>query len=84
MTKRTILKPYKTYMFRNKDPIIDKVRTAVEDSGTSHRKISQDSGVSTSAMNGWFYGATRRPQFATVNAVLRSIGYDLKITRRND
>lgn len=71
---RGFLKPYKSYVFRNKDPVIDVVRTAVQDSGISERQISEASGVSQTAMAGWFRGATRRPQFATVTAVMSALG----------
>lgn len=76
---RGYLKPYKSYVFRDKDPIIDKVRTAVQDSGKTYKAVSEGSGVSTAAMSGWFNGKTRRPQFATVNAVLRAVGKTLEV-----
>jgi DNA-binding phage protein len=71
------LKPYKSYVFIDKDPIIDMVRTAVDDSGMKYKKITEDSGVSGTAMYGWFRGKTKRPQYATVMAVLRAVGKDL-------
>lgn len=75
------LKLYKSYSFRDKDPIIDKVRTVVKDSGKSHGRISTDSGVSAATMYNWFSGTTRRPQFATVNAVGRACGHELAFRR---
>lgn len=77
------LKPYKSYVFRDKDPIIDKVRTAVADSKESYKAITAKSGVSTSAMRSWFHGKTRRPQFATVNAVLRAVGKTLEVRNKS-
>jgi len=77
MAKRGYLKPYKTYLFREKDPIIDKTRTVVEDSGLSYAEIEEKSGVSTSTMYNWFHGNTRRPQFCTVNAVGGACGKEL-------
>lgn len=77
MAKRTILKPYKSYMFKDKDPIIDKTRTVVQDSGMSYAEISEGSGVSTATLYNWFNGATKRPQFCTVNAVGRACGNEL-------
>lgn len=68
---------YKSYVFKDKDPIIDTVLTIVQDSKLTYGEISDNSGVSSSTLNGWFNGATRRPQFATTNAVLRSCGYTL-------
>lgn len=71
------LKLYKSYSFKEKDPIIDVVRTIVEDSGRTVARISAGSGVSTTAIHGWFGGATKRPQFATVNAVVKTCGKEL-------
>jgi DNA-binding phage protein len=65
-------KLYKTYAFKDKDPIIDHLRTPVN--GKSYSKLSADSGVSTTTLSNWFYGATKRPQFATIAAVARAIG----------
>ena len=72
--KRGFISPYRTYMFREKDPIIDFCRTKVEDSGETYRSISESSGVSTTTMYNWFHGKTRRPQFSTVAAILTSQG----------
>lgn len=68
------LKIYKSYVFKTKDPAIDLVRTAVADSGLNRQQLADKSGVSTHAMWGWFNGPTRRPQFATLNAVARVCG----------
>lgn len=79
---RTILRPYKTYLFRDKDPVIDVMRTMVQDSGESYRDINIKSNVSISTMRNWFHGATRRPQFATAQAVARSLGHSFELTKR--
>ena len=71
------LKLYKSYMFKNKDPIIDSIRTIVQDSGLSYTAISGLSGVSTGTLYNWFQGETRRPQFASINAVGRACGKTL-------
>jgi len=68
------MRPYKTYMFRETDPIIEELRTVVADSGLRLRQIA-DCGVSTSTMYNWFRkGKTRRPQFATISAVALACG----------
>jgi DNA-binding phage protein len=77
------LKPYKSYVFVDKDPIIDVVRTAVEDAGEKYKKVSAESGVSTTCMYGWFRGKTRRPQYATVMAVLRAVGKDMVVVDKS-
>lgn len=67
-------------MFRKKDPVIDELRTEIEDH-VGHRikfkdlrKIENDGGPSASAMVGWFQGDTLRPTNAGVEACGRSIG----------
>lgn len=73
------LKLYKSYNFTRKDPIIDKLRTIVQDGGLKNGQVADLSGVSTTTLYGWFDGKTQRPQFATVMAVSRSLGYDLQM-----
>lgn len=78
--KRTI-NMYKSYSFVDKDPIIDRLRTVLADEGETYAKINEMSGVSTSTLYNWFDGPTQRPQFATVMAVARALGYDLTIAK---
>lgn len=82
---------YKTYRFINKDPMIDQLRTVVQDAygmgkgdkrKISYSKISLESGVSEHCLRGWFDGGTRRPQFATMCAVARAAHYDLVLVKR--
>jgi transcriptional regulator with XRE-family HTH domain len=68
---------YKSYSFTDKDPIIDEIRTVVQDSGVSYRQIEEESGVTSWTLRSWFDGKTRRPQAATLNAVARALGYKL-------
>ena len=70
---------YKSYNFTDKDPIIDEIRTVVQNSGATYKQIHEDSNVSTATLSAWFTGTTRRPQAASINAVLRSLGYKLGI-----
>lgn len=74
---------YKTYAFKDKDPIIDALRTAIADSGVSYEEIHERSGVAETTLFAWFYGLTRRPRYATVAAVAGAIGYDLELHRRH-
>jgi hypothetical protein len=68
---------YKSYSFVDKDPIIDEVRTIVQLSGATYKKIEEDSGVTSKTLRDWFDGQTRKPQAATLNAVARALGYKL-------
>lgn len=81
------LRLYKSYVFRNKDPVIDELRTIVERHfghqmrGKDLREIAQDGGPSTSCMRAWFFGKTKRPQNPTVEAAGRAMGYQ-RVWRR--
>jgi hypothetical protein len=68
---------YKSYSFLEKDPIIDEIRTVILNSGANYAWIENQSGVTAQTLRAWFYGATRKPQAATINAVARSLGYKL-------
>lgn len=70
---------YKSYNFVDKDPIIDEIRTIYEQSGANYTWIHEHSNVSTGTLTNWFNGTTKKPQAATINAVLRSLGYKLGI-----
>jgi len=70
---------YKSYSFVDKDPIIDEVRGVFNASGATYKSIEADSGVTYQTMRNWFEGKTRRPQAATLNAVLRALGKKLGI-----
>jgi DNA-binding phage protein len=78
------LKIYKSYNFIDKDPIVDYTRTKVYANG-GPSKIAKASGVTPTTLYGWYKGKTRRPQFATIAAVLIACGettLDLKKIRR--
>lgn len=78
---------YGAYRFREKDPAINELRTLVEDH-FGHRvkrhdlsTIKDDGGPSAGTMANWFFGETRRPQSATLEAAGRAIGYKRKWVR---
>jgi transcriptional regulator with XRE-family HTH domain len=70
---------YKSYSFIDKDPIIDEVRGVWQASGQTYKQVEEQGGVSAKTLHYWFDGATKRPQAATLNAVLRALGYKLGI-----
>lgn len=76
--KSRVPQVYRSYRFIDKDPVIDRVRTAVQESGLSYQDIHNSEGISTTTLYNWFNGPTRRPQFCTVMAALRACGVDLK------
>jgi hypothetical protein len=72
---------YKSYNFIDKDPIIDEIRTIVQEHGGSYKDIHEHSGVAAATLTAWFSGPTRKPQAATINAVVRSMGWKLGLMR---
>ena len=70
---------YKSYNFIDKDPIIDEIRTVYEKSGVNYKWLEDNSGVTSHTLANWFSGRTKKPQAATINAVLRAMGYKLGI-----
>lgn len=80
------IQAYKTYRFKDKDPMIDKIRTVLQLEYPGTRKngslinyalASSHSGVSETTLRNWFEGETRRPQFASMCATARGAGHDL-------
>lgn len=73
---------YKAYLFRTKDPAIDALRTVIQDHSGGKitpkvlKAIEVDGGPTASCMGEWFFGKTRRPQNATLEAAGRAIGYE--------
>lgn len=69
------------YMFRTKDPIIDELRTMIQDQygGKLNRKVLKDieanGGAKANTTAGWFFKAVRKPQNPGVEATGRAIGY---------
>jgi hypothetical protein len=75
------MKLYKSYVFRNKDPAIDELRTLIQDTYGNRlgykelHDIELAGGPTTTCMHNWFFGTTRRPQSATLEAAGRALGY---------
>ena len=75
------MKLYKSYMFRGKDPVIDQLRTIIQDqqgklTPLTLQQIEEDGGPTASCMANWFWGKTKRPQSATVEAAGRALGME--------
>lgn len=76
---------YRLYQFGgDHDPVIDVVRTKMEDKDISMADLARDSEVSPGTLGNWFSGKTKRPQHATIKAVVRALGpgYDYEMTFR--
>ncbi len=72
---------YRSYVFKDKDPVIDQLRTMVQDTygaKITHKtlqRIADNGGPTVGSMRGWFFGETRRPQNPTVEAAGRAMGF---------
>lgn len=71
---RGALKTYKSYLFIDKDPIIDAFRTARSDSGKSYKEVEEESNVKVATLRGWEGGKTKSPFFKTISAAIRVVG----------
>lgn len=71
----------KAYLFRTKDPVIDELRTLIQDEygGKLNRKVLKDieekGGAKANTTAGWFFKEVRKPQNPGVEATGRAIGY---------
>lgn len=70
---------YKTYRFKDKDPVIDLLRTAIQVAGVSYQEVADGIGMSASTLYAWFHGETRRPQHASVQAVARFLHKEFRL-----
>ena len=70
-----------SYSFTDKDPLIDYVRTAIQDSGKTISQIADESHVGIGTIYGWVYGKTYKPQSYTLQKVLLVCGYELVIAK---
>jgi hypothetical protein len=74
MAKRRGFIKYKSYLFIDKDPVIDALRGEISIQKIKLKQIADNGGPTYSTLHNWFSGNTRRPQFATVMATVRTLG----------
>jgi hypothetical protein len=81
---RGFLRVYRTYSYIDKNPVIDKVRTLIQDEGLIKKLpiVHEISGVATTTLDNWFNGKTRSPQHATIAAVITSLGYEEQFVKK--
>lgn len=72
--KGGMLRIYKSYLFRDKDPIIDALRTCRQDLKFTYKNIEEEGGPKAQTVRNWETGKVRRPQFATVWASIKAMG----------
>jgi hypothetical protein len=73
----------RTYRFIDKDPVCDECRTIINDEGLSKRLsiVATLANLHPSTVKNMLHGATKKPQNATVMAILTSLGYTRKIVK---
>lgn len=76
------LQAYTGYRHKDKDPILYTVLELLRKSNRSNHSIAIEAGISPLTIQRWEYGITRRPQVTTIRAVLRVLGYDLVLSRK--
>ena len=80
-------KLYRTYLFKDKDPVIDIARTCVQIFAVTNnisfskavKVLEKASGVSAATMHNWFSGPTVSPRFCCVAAVVRATGDEIRV-----
>jgi hypothetical protein len=77
---------YRTYQYVDKNPVVDRVRTIVQDEKLFDKLgiVHELSNVSKSTLVGWFHGSTRNPQHHTVAAVVTAMGYEEQFVKKKD
>jgi transcriptional regulator with XRE-family HTH domain len=81
--KQKRLTLYRAYSFKSgeKDPVIDRIHTMLEDEGMDYTKAADVSGVSRSTLVNWIEGETMKPQYCTIAAVAQALGYEMNWTK---
>ena len=76
------MKLYQSYVFRDKDPAIDAIRTVMQDhfgkrnlDHADYAEVEEQGGPTAGCIKSWFEGKTKRPQNATLEAAGRALGY---------
>jgi len=72
------------YRFTDQDPVLAIVSRVITDSGWTLKAIENKCGVCSNTLSRWMDGRTKRPQNATVEMVLRTLGYTRKVFGPDD
>lgn len=71
---------YPAYLFKDHDPVLDQVDTVIADSGMKLSGVAAVAHISPTTLTNWRMRKTKRPQFASVAAVVRAVGGEITIT----
>src|SRR5579862_2611174 len=72
--KHRTISTYSSYNFVDQDPVVDVMRTILHDEGVNLQQAEVASRVRANTIKNWLNGETKKPQFATLNAVARAFG----------
>ena len=67
------------YRWSERDPILDEVCRLITNSGLSAAAVAARAEITAATVNAWLSGHTKRPQNATIDAVLRALGFRRRI-----
>jgi transcriptional regulator with XRE-family HTH domain len=70
----TVLKVYKSYNFRDKNPVVDVLRTAMRKLGWNHKRLSDETGISRTTIKAIFSGPTKDPRHGTICRLAIALG----------
>jgi hypothetical protein len=65
---------YKSYLFSERDPILEVVTAARSLQRMKYKTIHDNGGPTPATLRNWESGKTRRPQFCTIAAASRTLG----------
>jgi DNA-binding phage protein len=71
---------YPSYLFLDHDPVLDAVDTVIRDAGVTFTYITEKSGVTQQTLRNWSKRKIKKPQFATVAAVVRACGGEIVVS----
>lgn len=76
---------YKSYKFGGdqKDPVIHRIHSMLDESGVDYTKAAELSDVSRSTIVAWIEGDTMRPKYCTIAAVASALGYEQVFVKSN-
>ncbi len=64
------------YRFINKDPVIDIIRTGLQQSGRDYKEVAACAGLHPTTINNWLFKDVRRPQNITIELALTELGIE--------
>jgi DNA-binding phage protein len=80
----TMLTPYKSYNWKDRDPVFDQLRTIISDSGMSYKQIHEESGVSLTTLYRHFTQCSSiRTRHDVVAAIASAAGFDFVLQKRS-